>query len=422
MKVIKILFLQGFPLQGSGSGIYTRELASELQKDKNIKVAVASAEGREKVLNLKIYPLEIPFPVAFSGHPDWPVCRLYKDLSPKEIISVFRSFLNSVVNVVEDFKPDIIHVQHISLLLWAANFIKSLYGINFVVTTHGTCIIAAKANKNYVSLSQDALRRARRIIAVSKDNKKEMLSVFGNEFAKKTSTITSGIKLENFPAEKQIKIINKKYSLEGKKVILFVGKLTNLKGTEYLIMAAKEIKGDIYIIGDGPEKKNLEDLIRELSLDNVHLLGYMGDDKREELTEFYYRADVFVAPSVTEEALGLVILEAMACYTPVIATRKGGIPSIIKDGFNGFLIRSKNSKQIAEYCNKIIHDDQLRKKMKMNARSVVEEKFNWMKTVDKYIRIYRRAYSETSNHAKKNEKSSDQNNNQGGNQIETIKI
>src|SRR3989344_8921585 len=141
---MKILFLQGFPLQGCGSGIYTKELAIGLQKNKNIKVAVATAEGREKVSSLKTYPLELPFPVAFSGHPDWPVCRLYKDLSPKEIISVFRSFLTSTIDAVEDFKPDIIHVQHISLLLWVANFIKSLYGINFVVTNHGTCVMAAK--------------------------------------------------------------------------------------------------------------------------------------------------------------------------------------------------------------------------------------------------------------------------------------
>ena len=370
----------------------------------NIKVAVATAEGREKVSSLKTYPLELPFPVAFSGHPDWPVCRLYKDLSPKEIISVFRSFLTSTIDAVEDFKPDIIHVQHISLLLWVANFIKSLYGINFVVTNHGTCVMAAKSNKDYIPLSQDALRKAKKIIAVSRDSKNEMLDVFGYEFLKKTSAVPSGIKIENFPVEKQIKIINKKYSLEGKKIILFTGKLTSLKGTEYLIKAAKDIKGDIYIIGDGPEKRNLEDLARNLSLSNVHFLGYMGDESREELIEFYYRADVFVAPSVAEEALGLVILEAMACSTPVVATRKGGIPSIIKNGFNGFLIRPKNSKQIAEFCNKVLEDDVLRQKMKSNARETVEKKFSWTKAVKKYIRIYQQAYSGSVSGIKKNEK------------------
>jgi glycosyltransferase involved in cell wall biosynthesis len=403
-KVNKILFLQCFPLWGSGSGTYTRELALEINRSKNIKTAIVCPESKEKHAGIKIYSLEFPFPVAFTGHPDWPVCKLYKDITSKELSRVFNFFLRSVINAVDDFKPDLIHVQHISVLLWIANFIKALYGINFIVTSHGTGVLAASENKTYIPLSQDALGKAKKIVAVSGDTRDWLLEIFGKDFWRKTRIIPGGIYLDNFPTEKKIRIINKKYKLKGKKVVLFSGKLTPQKGVFYLIEAAQDIKGDVYIIGDGPERKNLEDLVYKFKLHNVHFLGYMGDDKKEELEEFYYRADVFIAPSVWDEPLGLVILEAMAAKTPVIATKKGGIPLAVKDGINGFLIRAKNSRQIAEACNKLLENDELRKKIGNTARETVKKKFTWKKIAQKYIRIYRKAYKNGNNKKKKNEK------------------
>jgi glycosyltransferase involved in cell wall biosynthesis len=88
--------------------------------------------------------------------------------------------------------------------------------------------------------------------------------------------------------------------------------------------------------------------------------------------------------------LGLVILEAMSCKTPIIATRKGGIPLAVKDGVNGFLIKPRNSTQIAEACNKLLKDDKLNYKMGEAARQTVEQNFTWDKIADKHSRIYER--------------------------------
>jgi glycosyltransferase involved in cell wall biosynthesis len=397
-KIIrKILFLQCFPLWGSGSGTYVRELSLEINKTPNTEVAIVCPEAQSKIPELKIYPLDFPFPVAFSGHPDWPFCRLYKDLSPKEISDIFRYFLNSTIRAVEDFKPNVIHVHHVSIFLWVANFIKLIYGINYVVTAHGTGVDTAEKNKVYISPSQEGLKRAKKIIAVSGDTKEWLLNVFGKEFSDKLKIIPGGAHIQNFSEKNKINIINKKYNLENKKVVLFSGKLTERKGVYYLIKAAKNIKGDIYVIGDGPDKKIFEDIIVKRDLKNVHLLGYMGDDKKEELKEFYCRADVFVAPSVWDEPLGLVILEAMSCKTPIIATRKGGIPLAVKDGVNGFLIKPRNSTQIAEACNKLLENDKLREKMGEAARQTVEQKFTWSEIAQKYIRIYKNSYTNHKN-------------------------
>ncbi len=398
---LKVLFLQTFPLWGCGSGTYTRSLATEISKTEDIKTAIVCPETREKISGLKIYPLDMPFTSVFVGHPEWPVSRFYKDLTPKEISELYKSFLTSTIKAVEDFQPNIIHVQHVSILLWVANFIKLLYGINFVVTTHGTGVNVSIQNKIYIPLSREALRNARKIIAVSHESKHLLIDTFGAEFTKKTRVIPGGIHLENFPEEKSIKTINAKYKLNGKKIVLFSGRLTEEKGLNYLIEAAKNIKGDIYIIGDGPKRKNLEDQILKMKLTNVYLLGFMGDDKKNELKEFYYRSDVVILPTVVEEALGLSIVEGMAAKKPIIATRKGGIPILVKDGFNGLLIKAKNSKQISDACNRLIEDDQLRKKMGENARKSIEKNFTWHNISLKIKNVYKGTF----NHLPVNEKS-----------------
>jgi len=389
---LKILFLQTFPLWGGGSGTYTRSLSSEIGKMKDVKTAIVCPETQETASELKnVYTLDMPFPCVFVGHPQWPSSRIYKNLTPREISELYRSFLASVIKAVEDFKPDLIHVQHVSLLLWVANFIKSLYGINFVVTAHGTGIKTTIDNKNYFSLSRDGLRAAKRIIAVSNESKHALINVFGEEFEKKTKVIPGGIHLEDYPSEMKIKIINEKYNLNGKKIVLFSGRLTEEKGLNYLISAAKNIRGDVYIIGDGPEKKNLEDSITKLKLSNVHLLGFMGSDKKEELKEFYYRSDVVILPTVVDEALGLSIVEAMAAKKPIVATKKGGIPLLVKHELGGLLIKFKNTKQIADACNKLLEDEVLRKKMGENARKIIEKNFTWQNISLKILKIYKKS-------------------------------
>lgn len=384
---LRILFLQTFPLWGCGSGTYVRSLAQELAKNKNNRVAIMCPDTRQLPC-VKLYPAELDFFAAFTGHPEYPNCKLYHELASMEIFKIYENFLKSSIKAVEDFKPNIIHVQHSSVLSWAANFIKAVYRINYIVTEHGTSVYAASLDKRYVNLTVDALRRAKRITAVSGDTRDWLLNIFGRDFAEKTRTIPGGIDIAKLPAEYKIKAINKKYNLDGKKVVLFTGKLTKVKGVKYLIKAAPKIKGDIYIIGDGPEKENLARRIIEMNLKNVHLLGYMGDADAEEFKEFYYRADVFVAPSVWDEPLGLVILEAMACKTPVVVTRKGGIPLAVQDGVNGIFVRPHNSNQIADAVNKLLENDELRNKMGENARRIVKSKFTWDKIAQKFERIY----------------------------------
>lgn len=386
---MRILFLHTYPLWGSGSGTYVRHLAQELAKKH--KIAITCPDDRT-LPGCKIYPIKLPFFVAATGHPEYPGCKLYHGLSNRELLQIYSTFLRGSIRAVERFKPEIIHVQHCGILSWVARFIKAIYGINYIVTSHGTGLHTISQDKRFWPLTREALLSAKCVTAVSGDTRAWVLKTFGfdKNFSRKMRTIPGGISIENYPREKPLKIINKKYKLKKKKVVLFAGKLTSLKGVKYLVKAARKIKGSIFIIGQGPEESSLKKLAKDLKLKNIHFLGYFGKDKKNELMEFYYGADVFVAPSVWDEPLGLVILEAMACKTPVVVTRKGGIPLAVKEGFNGLFIRPRNSNDLAEKINKILRNAKLRKRLGENARKTVEEKFTWKKISKKFYRIYKK--------------------------------
>lgn len=173
-------------------------------------------------------------------------------------------------------------------------------------------------------------------------------------------------------------------------MVLFTGRLTRHKGVDYLIRAARQIKAEIVILGDGPERPYLQQLITKYKLSNVHMLGYFSQ-RLGKINDFYLRADVYVAPSVWDEPLGLVILEAMVHKTPVIVTRKGGVKTIVQDGVNGFLVRPKSAKMIIDHVNKLLTDDILRKKMGDAAYKTVLKKFKWEKVAAKFYHLYQRS-------------------------------
>lgn len=375
---MRILYLQTFPLYGSGSGTYSRELAREIAKKHTVGMVVPDNQDIPKI---SIYPVKLPVKIAFTGHPDWPNCQLYTKVSGKDLTSNYLAYFHTITKAIEDFKPDIIHVHHLMPLTWIARFVKIAYGLNFLVTAHGSELPTLEDDKRYPYLTGESLRKSVRIVANSLWTKEWIKKIFGNDFNEKLRVIPGGVDLSLFPEKVNTKKIDEKYGLKNKKLILFSGKLTKYKGVKYLIQAARQINAVIGIAGDGPERKNLEQLAKNLKLDNVRFFGLVQNG---ELIKMYYRADVCVVPSVWDEPLGLVILEAMAAKTPVVVTRKGGIPLMVKDGYNGFFVRPRNAKEISQKVNMLLSNDQLRVKIGIRARQTVSDKFTWEKIAKMY--------------------------------------
>ncbi len=222
MKKLKVLFLQTFPLYGSGSGTYARYLAKEVNKVH--KAGMLSPDTRP-VNGVKIMNLRMPFHVSFTGHPEWPDSKLYENITNYQLLDLHETFMSEVVRAVEDFKPNIIHVHHAFPLSWAARFVKAAYGIPYIITVHGSEIPTAKRDKRYIALTTDVLRKAARIVPNSNYTKDWMFDVFGDEFKQRVRVVPGGVDLEKFK-KTDTADIDAKFNLKGKKVVVFAGKLT----------------------------------------------------------------------------------------------------------------------------------------------------------------------------------------------------
>jgi len=377
-----------FPLWGNGSGVFLRELAAKLQN--HHEIAIVAPEKR-MLAGVKQYKVNAPQDGVFVGHPELPGAKRFADMSGRELGEIYTTYLWTAVRAVYDFKPDVIHVFHTAFLPSIALILKSLFGTRYIITTHGSDLNYLEKDKRFLKPLKEASKQARFITANSDFTKNWYLRMCGEDLRQKTTVIYGGVNLAPYKRDPQkIEIINKKYNLSDKKVVLFTGRLTRHKGVIHLVRAAKNIKGTVLIVGDGPEKQAIQAEIKERNLTNVILAGYINSS--DPLYHAYYeRADVYVAPSTWEEPLGLTIIEAMAGHTPVVASRKGGIVSIITNNVNGFLVPPRNSAVIAAQVNILLENDKLRERIATVAYNTIIEKFSW----DKIARRFEKLYEET---------------------------
>ncbi len=383
---MKILFLYDFPLWGNGSGAYLRNLVRELVS-MNHEVGIVAPEERRYLENkIKQYRVDPPQIPVFVGHPELKGAKRYSELSPREITEMYKAYLDTTMEAIFNFEPDILHVNHLAPITWIARYIYALMGTKYIITTHGSCLTNTLENKQYMPLTEDAIRHAKAMTMVSKNTKDRFFEAFDEDIVTRSRIIPGGVDIRSFPKKVDVSHIEEKYNLKDKNVIFFASRLSPEKGMEYLVEAADRIDAEIIIAGEGPKKKDLEEIIARKSLSNVHLLGYLMS---EELIPFYYRADLFVSPSVVAEAFGLSILEAMAARTPVITTRKGALPLLVKDGRNGLFVKAKNASDIAEKCNIILGDKEMQKRMAKAAREDIEEKFTWRKVAERFEFLYK---------------------------------
>jgi glycosyltransferase involved in cell wall biosynthesis len=172
------------------------------------------------------------------------------------------------------------------------------------------------------------------------------------------------------------------------RAITFIGRLDHLKGVYVLIEALKKLKDDgvdahLNVIGDGPDRDKLQNLSRDVGVnDSISFCGAV-----EEIIPYLQKSTLFVLPSLSE-GLSNVLLEAMACGLPIIATRVGGNIDLIRDGENGLLVEPENSEQLSAAIKKILQDKDLAQKLGMEARKTAEEKFSMEIITNNYVSLY----------------------------------
>ena len=182
--------------------------------------------------------------------------------------------------------------------------------------------------------------------------------------------------------------------LKPKYTVLFVGRLVERKGVGDLLNALSLLKGDVpgvrlEIVGDGPERTNLEMKAAELGV--VERVEFFGELRGEQLYTRYARCTVFAMPSKTlrddVEGFGTVFLEAGLFGKPSVGTRSGGIPEAVLDGKTGILANESDVRGIAGALKKLLTNPGLAKTLGDNARERVLQKFTWEEGTRQLVRI-----------------------------------
>jgi glycosyltransferase involved in cell wall biosynthesis len=205
-------------------------------------------------------------------------------------------------------------------------------------------------------------------------------------FKKKISIIPNGIDLTLFkPASG---VVSKKNSLL---FISILDKHHEFKGLDYLLDALKMLKRDfpdiqLTIVGEGELKRHYQRKAVLLNLgENV---SFVGEVKQEELVSYYNAASLFILPSTEIEGFGIVLLEAMACHVPVIATSIVGTSGDIKKYNAGIVVEPRKADELAQAITTILNQPALAEEMGRNGRRLVEEKYDWKNIARQIESIY----------------------------------
>jgi len=181
--------------------------------------------------------------------------------------------------------------------------------------------------------------------------------------------------------------------------LLFVGRLVERKGVEYLIRALPLLEGlpwtvRLDIVGSGPLEGALRDLVRELGLESrVNLAGRVPN---EGLKDYYSACDCFVLPAIIDsrgdtEGLGVVLIEALTFRRPVVASGLGGIVDVIKHERTGLLVPEKDPQALAAAISRVLTDRTLARTLGEQGNAFVREYFNWDRILDRTVELYREA-------------------------------
>ncbi len=228
-------------------------------------------------------------------------------------------------------------------------------------------------------------KKADQITAISKSLKKRA-SI--NKAKAPIAIVPNGVDLEKFYFGCFDKNLSDRLGIgEGEKVIITVSRLVKKNGLVDLIKAGKFLAPSfkMLVIGEGEDEAKLRKIASDLSLENKVL--FLGRVEHDELCPYLALADVFVRPSLSE-GLGNVFLEAMAVGTPIIGTPVGGIPDFLEDGKTGLFCQKGSSRDIGRKINRILEDEQLRKKLSQQGLELVEKKYHWEKISSKMGKIF----------------------------------
>lgn len=297
---------------------------------------------------------------------------------------------SKMVDVVRYENLDLLHVHYAiphAMVAYIAKKILLTEGryVPVITTLHGTDITLVGTNRSFAPVVEFSINKSDGVTAVSHNLKQETLSLFN---------IKGDIEvIHNFIDFSRFKKLDKEHfkriiAPEGEKILVHTSNFRKVKRVADVIHIFKRVREKIpsklLLIGDGPERQDLEDLCRQLgTCDDIRFLG-----KQEAVEELLAIADVFVMPSANE-SFGLAALEAMACEVPVISTNVGGLPEVNIQGVTGFMSNVGDIDEMAANTIYLLSDDVILNQFKKNALAQAK-KFDIHNILPLYENYYER--------------------------------
>ena len=305
-------------------------------------------------------------------------------------------FSTRLLNMVksEVATNDVIHIHgHVYVTSVVTAYYAKKLSKKIIITQHNTFI----AYKNPLTrllqhladktLGKFTLTNSEKIISVSKETQQYVKSLIKNE--KEIRIMYNGIDFQRFNRKVKTSIIKNRLRIKDEFVCFTVRRVTFKNGIDTLLRVAKDLKNKeiVFVIGGtGPDLEKARRYIELNKLNNVRLLGYIPDS---ELPSYYALADVFILPSKNGEGFPIVVLEAFASGTPVIATKSGGHVEFIKKDKNGFLVEIDNSSQISMAIKYLKRNKAIRYEMGKYSQNLVRNYFTWKKNVVALNKLYK---------------------------------
>jgi len=321
-----------------------------------------------------------------------------------DLFGQLPGFLSEVMRFQRenDIAYQVVH-SHYWLSGWVGSALAQQNGIPHVITFHTLGLIKLQSRagetepEERATVERDLIASASRIVAYSPHERDAMVRLYGANPAN-IVLVPCGVDLSRFrPLGRAA--ARERLGLNGAKVLLYVGRVEPLKGLELLVHTAAQMETcqdvKVLVVGGADsgdqEIGRLQDLARDLEVEDV--IDFVGRVDQEDLPLYYSAADVCVLPSYYE-SFGLAALESMACGTPVVATRVGGLSTVVHHGHTGYLKSWRCPEAFANSLEMIISSEGLQDSMGKAARRRAEG-MSWERVAAGIADVYRLALAET---------------------------
>lgn len=322
-----------------------------------------------------------------------------KDIAKTEIYDCLPEFQ---ANLQAFMARDRAHYDVIRSHYWTSGLVaeklKSQLQIPHVITFHTLGAVKNRASGTAeepelrIQAEKEIVEHADCIVTSTEEGKNNLIHLYGGQ-PQKIRVIPAGVDLDLFhPADREE--ARRELALEEyRRVLLFAGRLQPFKGLDLLLHAMTYLPNHgttrLLVVGGNAGKKDemvkMNSLVNDLGIGSM--VGFVGQVEHDRMPTFYNAADICVVPSY-HESFGMVAVEALASGTPVLASRVGGLATIVRDGETGYLFDERSPEVLATYLCLLMSENEIRKSMAQSARQSVE-KYNWSATANSLFRLYR---------------------------------